>query len=183
MHSSDHFAAFAALENEEAPLLCLEDDHWVRRVCVTRLPDESVDVLRATCVALSGNDDDDAAFAFEAFCAAVAARSSTTEAVALAKRCGFDVRDRLQEAEEGDKALLCAFLKDAQVASTILKKGKGGARPPSRGARMHGPLRTKKRPRPSCGTSTPVSMMRTTRPSKRFSARPRGGSPILIRTR
>ena len=125
VHSSDHFAAFAALENEEAPLLCLEDDHWVRRVCVTRLPDESVDVLRATCVALSGNDDDDAAFAFEAFCAAVAARASTTEAVALAKRCRFDVRDRLQDAEEGDKALLCAFLSDAQVASTILKKGKG----------------------------------------------------------
>ena len=87
--------------------------------------DESVEVLRATCAALSGNDDDDAAFAFEAFCAAVAARASTTEAVALSKRCRFDVRDRLQDAEEGDKALLCAFLKDAQVASTILKKGKG----------------------------------------------------------
>ena len=92
---------------------------------MARLPDESVEVLRRTCAALSGNDDDDAAFAFEAFCAAVAARASITEAVALAKRCRFDVRDRLQEAEEGDKALLCAFLKDAQVASTILKKGKG----------------------------------------------------------
>ena len=123
--SESHFAAFAALENEEAPLPCLEDDHWVRRVCVTRLPDESVEVLRATCAALSGNDDDDAAFAFEAFCGAVSNRSSTTEAVALSKRCRVDVRDRLQDAEEGDKALLCAFLKDAQVASTILKKGKG----------------------------------------------------------
>ena len=122
--------------------------------------------------ALSGNDDDDAAFAFEAFCAAVAARSSIPRSGGASQAVPLDVRDRLQDAEEGDKALLCAFCRMRRSRPRSSRKERGGARciVAARRSNASKLLRTKKRPRPSCGTSTPVCMMRTTRPSKRFYA-------------
>ena len=71
---------------------------------------------------------------FEAFCAAVSNRSSTTEAVALSSGAALTSASRLQDLEEEIK-LLCAFLKDAQLALTILRKGKGRALDPRASAR------------------------------------------------
>ena len=134
--SSSNFAAFAALDGEGACLACMNDAAWRRRVCAPPLDSKSLEVLRATCAALRGDEEDDAAFAFEAFCAAVSARAPVDDAVALATRTGDTLMyatDRLRALDPDavkERALLCAFLKAAdvnaaQLACEVLRSGRG----------------------------------------------------------